>query len=72
MKKDEPWWVAIYLPCACALALVVMCVFFQVAGYWLSGCEDIAELMNAYVPFYLQMAGAGFVMGVVLWFFNVR
>ncbi|MBK5441020.1 MULTISPECIES: hypothetical protein [Pseudomonas] len=72
MRKNEPWWVAVYLPCACALALVLMCAFFHIAGYWLSGGDDIVALLKAFLPFYLQMAGAGFVMGLVLWFFNVR
>ncbi|MGE7816641.1 hypothetical protein ACQKMW_24975 [Pseudomonas sivasensis] len=72
MRKNEPWWVAVYLPCASALALVFMCAFFQIAGYWLSGGEDIISLLEAHVFFYLQMAVAGFALGFVLWFFNVR
>jgi hypothetical protein len=49
-----------------------MCVFFQVAGYWLSGGEDVAMLIKENMPLYLKMAGAGFILGVVLWLSNVR
>ena len=49
-----------------------MCAFFQIAGYWLSGGEDIISLLEAHVFFYLQMAAAGGALGFVLWFFNVR
>jgi len=49
-----------------------MCVFFQVAGYWLSGGEDVALLIKENVPLYLKMAGAGFILGFVMWFFNMR
>ncbi len=49
-----------------------MCVFFQVAGYWLSGGEDVAVLIKENVPLYLKMAGAGFILGFVLWLSNVR
>lgn len=72
MRKNEPWWLAVYLPCACALGLLFMCVFFQVAGYWLSGGEDVAALIRENVPLYLKMAGAGFILGFVLWLSNVR
>lgn len=53
MRKNEPRWVAVYLPCACALALVLMCAFFHIAGYWLSGGDDIVALLKAFLPFYL-------------------
>ena len=72
MRRNEPWWLAVYLPCACAFGLLFMCVFFQVAGYWLSGGEDVALLIKENVPLYLKMAGAGFILGVVLWLSNVR
>lgn len=49
-----------------------MCVFFQVAGYWLSGGEDFIVLIKENTPLYLKMAGVGFVLGFVLWFFNIR
>ena len=44
MKRNESWWIAIYLPCACAFGLLFMCVFFQVSGYWLSGGEEFIFL----------------------------
>jgi hypothetical protein len=72
MRRNEPWWPAVYLPCVGALGLLFMCVFFQVAGYWLSGGEDVALLIKENIPLYLKMAGAGFILGVVLWFFNMR
>ncbi len=49
-----------------------MCVFFQVSGYWLSGGEDVVGLLKEYMTLYLEIAGAGFILGLVLWFFNVR
>ncbi|AYF46181.1 hypothetical protein NTD80_27770 [Pseudomonas sp. 13B_2.1_Bac1] len=72
MRRNEPWWVAIYLPCAFALALLFMSVFFQVAGYWLSGGEDVIGLVKENSLLYLKVAGVGFIAGWVLWFFNVR
>ena len=72
MRRNEPWWLAVYLSCACAFGLLFMCVFFQVAGYWLSGGEDVAVLIKENVPLYLKMAGAGLILGFVLWLSNVR
>lgn len=45
-----------------------MCVFFQVSGYWLSGGEDVVGLLKEYMTLYLEIAGAGFILGLVLWF----
>lgn len=72
MKKNEPWWLVIYLPCALALFLLLMSVFFQVAGYWVSGGEDIMELIKSNILLYLKMAGLGFIAGFMLWFFKTR
>ncbi|WP_034949199.1 hypothetical protein [Erwinia oleae] len=72
MKKNEPWWIVIYLPCACALALLLMSVFFHVAGYWVNGGEDIIGLIKNNIILYLKMAGIGFILGFILWFFNIR
>jgi hypothetical protein len=72
MKRNESWWIAIYFPYACAVGLLFMCVFFQVAGYWLSGGEDVVGLIKEYMTLYLEIAGAGFILGLVLWFSKVR
>lgn len=72
MRRNEPWWLVVYLSCACAFGLLFMCVFFQVTGYWLSGGQDVAVLIKENVPLYLKMAGAGFILGFVLWLSNVR
>lgn len=72
MKRNEPLWLMIYLPCACALALFAMSLIFHVAGYWVSGGIDIIDLIKDNIYLYSKMAGVGFISGFVLWFFNIR
>ncbi|MDX5631164.1 MULTISPECIES: hypothetical protein [unclassified Brenneria] len=72
MKRNEPLWLMIYLPCTIAIFLFFISLFFQVIGYWISGGEDIIGLIKDNIYLYLKMAGLGFILGFVLWFFNIR
>ncbi len=62
----------IYLPCAFSIMLFLMSLIFQVLGYWVSGGEDIIELIQKNLSLYFKMGTIGFVIGFVMWIFNIN
>ncbi len=70
MSKNKSIIIMIYLPCAFSLMLFLMSLMFQVLGYWVSGGEDIIDLIQKNLCLYFKMGTIGFVIGFVMWIFN--
>lgn len=72
MRRNEYFFILIYLSCSFALILFLISFIFHVLGYWVNGGGDVIELIKSNVTYYLKMAGVGFVSGFLLWLLKIR
>ncbi len=72
MIRNKSMIIMIYLPCAFFIMLFLMSLVFQVLGYWVSGGQDLLDLIKMNIYLYLKMGAIGVISGFILWIFDVK
>ncbi|MBC8954447.1 hypothetical protein Xenpb_03211 [Xenorhabdus sp. PB62.4] len=72
MKKNKSILALLYLSCSFFLFIFFMCILAATLGYWIGGGKEIFTFISSNVSMYLKVSTSGFLVGFVLWLFDIR
>ncbi|AHK21931.1 MULTISPECIES: hypothetical protein [Yersinia pseudotuberculosis complex] len=72
INKTKSFIVMLYLSCSFFLAVFLMCMIFQVLGYWVGGGKEIFHFISDNIGMYLKISTSGFLAGFMFWLFGIR